>query len=71
MISPITSTTPVNDQSRRRDSESTSQNRRKKESIEEFKAKLVRLEKNKNDLESKMREFEQKIKASNTRLSKD
>lgn len=42
---------------------------RKKESIEEFKAKLVRLERNKNDLENKMKEFEDKIRASNTRLN--
>ena len=30
----------------------------KRESMEEFKQKLVRLEKNKSDLESKMKEFE-------------
>jgi hypothetical protein len=32
--------------------------------MEEFKMKLVRLEKNKSDLESKMREYESKIKGS-------
>ena len=31
--------------------------------MEDFKQKLVRLEKNKSDLESKMKEFEQKIKS--------
>ena len=41
---------------------------RKKGSLQEFKAKLVRLERNKNDLENKMKEFEQKIRASNSRL---
>ena len=41
---------------------------RKKESLQEFKAKLVRLERNKNDLENKMKEFEEKIRASNSRL---
>lgn len=41
---------------------------KKKETIEEFKHKLVRLEKNKNDLESKMKEFEEKIRASSSRL---
>ena len=30
--------------------------------MEDFKQKLVRLEKNKSDLESKMREYESKIK---------
>ena len=34
----------------------------KRESMEDFKQKLVRLEKNKSDLESKMREYESKIK---------
>ena len=41
---------------------------RKRESIEEFKAKLVRLEKNKGELESRMKEFEDKIRASTKRL---
>ena len=41
---------------------------KKRESIGEFKQKLMRLEKNKEDLESKMKEFENKIKASNNRL---
>ena len=36
----------------------------KRESMEDFKMKLVRLEKNKSDLESKMREYEGKIKGS-------
>jgi hypothetical protein len=34
----------------------------KRESIEDFKAKLLRLEKNKSDLEGKMKEFEGKIR---------
>jgi hypothetical protein len=40
--------------------ELTSAQRRsgKRESMEDFKQKLVRLEKNKSDLESKMKEFE-------------
>jgi len=49
-------------------SEMTSAQRRigKRESMEDFKQKLVRLEKNKSDLESKMKEFEQKIKSYST-----
>jgi len=42
---------------------------RKRESIDEFKAKLVRLEKNKGDLEAKMKEFEQKIQQTAQRIN--
>ncbi len=41
----------------------------KRESMEDFKQKLVRLEKNKSDLESKMREFEAKMKNYSTAAS--
>ena len=42
---------------------------RKRESMEDFRAKLNRLEKNKEDLEAKMKEFETKIRASSNRLN--
>ncbi len=45
------------------------QSMRKRESIEEFKAKLVRLVENKSNLEDKMKEFEFKIRQSNSRLN--
>ena len=41
---------------------------RKRESMDDFRAKLNRLEKNKEDLEAKMKEFETKIRASSNRL---
>ena len=41
----------------------------KRESMEDFKQKLFRLEKNKSDLESKMREFESKLKNYSTSAS--